>query len=463
MKYLLFTLAVIGVVPLTAFLMNDRRLIRWSVLGMILPLAAFNSLAINFFSHELYRGTSRGMEVSIIYIVALTLLFVLVLLRGWKKLLPEFGCWLYLFYFLLSLPSMLNAPNLLYSFFEVWKMIMVYLVFLAVYYYLEFSEGDLDIILYGVSALVAINFFVMLSEHFHSVYRPHGIFPHQNSMAMFMMIAGLLYFARFLNHQDRRIMSVVFFTTFLLASFAVVRSYSRGAIFCYPLGGLITLICSIRGGLTIPKMRKIVILVPLIVIGLVIFTPKVIKRFQTAPESSADTRKNLAKAALRMVSDRPYIGVGLNNWGVVINYTAYSGHRDWNKGQTDEFQDGIVETIYLLVAAECGIPCLLLLLGWFGYYWVTSFALVKKLQLTKYYFFAAGACGALTAIFMQSALEWVLKQQMNLIWLVMVFAVLSFLNKHHKYLKARDLAPDTEHEPADTAGDSPDQPAPTES
>lgn len=449
MKYLLFTIAVLCVLPLMVLLLRDRNLIRWAVWGLILPLNAFNAMSINFFSHEHYRGTSRGMEVSIIYIAALTLLFVLTILRGRQKLLPEAGSWIYLVYFLFCLPSTLNAPNLLYSFFEIWKMIMVYLVFLAVYYYLEFSDGDLDIILYGVSILVTVNFIVMLFEHFTPIYRPQGIFPHQNSMAMFMMIAGLLYFARFLNHDDDRGMSVIFFLTFLMASFAVIRSYSRGAIFCYPMGALITLICSMRGGLTIPKLRKIVILVPMIVIGLIIFTPRVIQRFQTAPEASAETRRNLAKAALKMVRDRPYSGVGLNNWGVVINYHEYSGHRDWNKGQTDEYQDGIVETIYLLVAAECGVPCLILLLCWFGYYWLSSFMLVKKLRLTKYYFFAAGACGALTAVFMQSALEWVLKQQINLIWLVMVFAILSFFNKHHRELRARELAPDPEPGAAD--------------
>ena len=448
MKYLLFTVAVIGILPLMVLLMRDPHLIRWSVWGMILPLNAFNAMSINFFSHEHYRGTSRGMEVSIIYIAALTLLAVLTILRGWHKILPERGSRIYLIYFLFCLPSTYFAPNLLYSFFEIWKMLMVQLVFLAVYYYLEYSDGDLDIILYGISVLVTVNFVVMLFEHFTPIYRPQGIFPHQNSMAMFMMIAGLLYFARFLNHDDDRWMSVVFFLTFLMASFAVVRSYSRGAIFCYPIGGLITLICSMRGGLTIPKMRKIMILVPLIVVGLVFFTPRVIQRFKEAPEASRETRRNLAKAALKMVRDQPYFGVGLNNWGVVINYPAYSGHRNWDKGQTDEFQDGIVETIYLLVAAECGVPCLIMLLCWFGYYWLCSFRLVKKLRLTKYYFFAAGACGSLTAVFMQSTLEWVLKQQINLIWLVMVFATLSFLNKHHEELRARELAPDPEPDAA---------------
>ena len=60
--------------------------------------------------------------------------------------------------------------------------------------------------------------------------------------------------------------------------------------------------------------------------------------------------------------------------------------------------------------------------------------LMKKLRHSRYFYLPAGFFGALTSIFMQSALEWVLKQQINFIWLVTMFAVISFLNKHYKDL-----------------------------
>lgn len=457
MKYLMFTLAVIGILPLVVLLTQNRRLSRLAILAMIMPMCRFDWSAINFFSEEKYRGTSRGMEVSLIYIVAFALLLLFAMLRGRRQLFPEWGSRIYLVYFLFSLPSIINAPNLLYSFFEIWKMIMVYLVYLAVYYYLEFSNGDIDIILYGISGLTAVNFVIMLFEHFTPIYHPQGIFPHQNSMAMFMSIAGLLYFSRFLNNHDGR-KEVFFFISFLMASFGVLRSYSRGAIFCYPLGALITLSCSLRAGMTGPKVLKMMILVPLIAVGVVLFAPRVIHRFETAPEASADTRRNLAVSAFQMMRDSPFIGMGINNWGIVINRDEYGGHRDWNKGHIDGYQDGIVETIYLLVGAECGIPCLIVLLSWFGYYWFSSIFLLKKLRLTKYYYFPAGAWGAFTAVFLQSSLEWVLKQQLNFIWLMMVFAILSFLNKHHRELRESDpglnppepTVPTTDRRTADT-------------
>ena len=66
MKYLFFFASVLGILPAVMALLCERSWIRWAVLGMFLPLIVFNSTAINFLSHELYRGTSRGMEISII-------------------------------------------------------------------------------------------------------------------------------------------------------------------------------------------------------------------------------------------------------------------------------------------------------------------------------------------------------------------------------------------------------------
>ena len=89
---------------------------------------------------------------------------------------------------------------------------------------------------------------------------------------------------------------------------------------------------------------------------------------------------------------------------------------------------GIVETVYLLVCAECGIPALLAMLAWFAWHWLLSIRLLKKLRGTEWYFVAAGLLGGLTANYAQSVLEWVLRQSLNLICLMFVFALLSYLN-----------------------------------
>ena len=432
LKYMFFTSAVLGILPAVLILACERYLIRIAVLGLILPLVVFNQTAINFFSKEMYRGTSRGFEISIIYIIALILIITFTIIKGIRNPFPDWGSRLYLLYFLLCLPSLTTTYTVAICIFELWKMVMMYLIFIAVYDYLRFSEGDLDIILYGVAIVVVVNFFHMVYQHLTGVYQPRGVFPHQNSMAMFMMIAGLLFFSRYFNNHER-FKATIFFIVFGLASVALVRTYSRGALICYPIGATLTVLCSLWHTFSLRKIY-VVSLLALIVVGVTLyFVPRVVKRFQSAPEASAQTRRDLAIVARNMIVDKPLRGVGINNWGYAVNppYT-YSEERREKGRFPDDKKDGIVETVYLLIAAECGIPCLVVFLCWLGYYWIVSLRLLKLLRGTPYFYFPAGIIGGLTGVILQSTLEWVLKQQMNFIWLMIVFAAISYLNQYYR-------------------------------
>ncbi len=433
MKYLFFIAAILAILPSTVMLLCNRRLFRWAVLGLTVPLVLFNSTAINFFSNEDYRGTSRGMEISIIYITAFIILLSLTIMRGPRKLFPDWGSRLYLLYFLLSLPSLNYAASGLFSFFELWKMIMIYLVFLAVYHYLEFSGGDFDMILYGIMAVVFVNFFVVIRQHFRGIYQAYGLFPHQNSLAMYMQLAGMIFFSRYFNRSEG-MRSRFFLAAFGMASIALVRTYSRGALACYPIAGLITLLGSIRYKFAVRKIYISMFLGFIGLIALALFMPRIIERFKKAPESSGQTRKNFAIAAINMMKDHPFAGVGINNWGIKINPPyQYSRHREAMR-YNEDYKDGIVETIYLLVGAECGIPCLLVLLSWFGFYFLSAIRLMRLLRNTQFFYIPAGALGGMTGIFMQSCLEWVLKQQINFMLLITIFAFISYLNRHYREL-----------------------------
>ena len=435
MKYLFFFSALLAILPMTVIMLCERKMIRWMTLGLTLPLLIFNSTSINFFSHEEYRGTSRGMEISIISIIAFTILLTLSILRGPRKLFPDFGSRIYLVYFLLSLPSLSTAANCLFSFFEIWKMIMIYLVFLAVYHYLEFSGGDFDIIIYGIMGVVGVNFLKIVIQHYQGIYQVYGFFPHQNSLAMYMQLAGMIFFARYFNMKEKR-KSKLFLFAFCLASATLVRTYSRGALACFPIAGFLTLLCSLRFKFSVRKIYITGALAFLAMIGLAVALPRIIERFQKAPEASGMTRKHFAIAAVNMMKDHPYVGVGINNWGIKINPPYdYSRHRE-KMNHKEDFKDGIVETIYLLVGAECGIPCLLVLLTWFGYYFFSAIRLLRRLRGTPYFYIPAGAFGGMTGIFMQSCLEWVLKQQINFMFLITIFAFISYLNRHYRELIA---------------------------
>lgn len=436
MKYVIFAAALCCVMPAAFLLATEQRLLRWSVLGLILPLLMYQQTSINFFSHEWYRGTARGMEISIICLAAAAILAALMLRRGFRPLIPCAGAWIYLGYFLLSLPSLLTAENTLFSFFEIWKMLMIYLVYLAVYYYLEQQKGDCGILLLGFGAVIVFIFFSVVRQHFSGVYQVRAQFPHQNSLAMFAGLLGALFFSMGLNCQ-KALFRFLGFSGFILASVILFRTYSRGAILCYPPACALTAVISLMYDWKMRKLQLLSILGVIALTGLLIFAPRLIERFESAPESSAQTRLNFAIAARNMILDEPLLGVGLNNWGIKINPPyEYSEHRDPSKGFTDDYKDGIVETIYLLVCAECGIPCFLLLLFFFFHHWILALKLSGRLRKTPYFFIPAGLVGGFTMIYLQSILEWVLKQQVNFLELMIFFAVVDYMNRHWRELKS---------------------------
>jgi len=105
MKYFLFTLAALGVAPLTFLLAVNVRWMRYVVFAIMLALCKFQSTAINFFSHEEYHGSARGMEVSLIYLFSIAILFAAKLKGRVKGFFPEGGYKIYALSFLLCLPS----------------------------------------------------------------------------------------------------------------------------------------------------------------------------------------------------------------------------------------------------------------------------------------------------------------------------------------------------------------------
>ena len=435
MKYVVFTIAALGVAPLAFALFLNRRWMKYAVWAMIAALTAYQGTAINFFSHEEYRGSARGMEVSVVYLIAAAIILAAAFRRKMTKFVPSTGAFLFVVYFLLCLPSLHTAENMLFSWMELWKMIMLYIVYLSMRAYLN-STNDVKSLLRGFAVFVVYNFMLVAKAHLAGVYQPHGSFPHQNCLAMAMHLFANLFFAYYLAAGFRG--SKLGALAFACASACIVRTYSRGAIAMMPLAFFVTFALSAFVSLKVPATRLAARVLPIALagaVGLSAMLPRVISRFKSAPEASGNTRIELALCAKEMMFDEPWCGVGINNWGIKINppyeYAELAG-RNTNRGE--DFKDGIVETVYLLVGAECGIPALVAMLMWFANYLVLSISLARRLAGTPCAAIAAGIAGGLVASYVQSCLEWVLRQQMNLILLMMFFALLDHIKANARRL-----------------------------
>ena len=440
MKYFVFLIALAGVPPLIFLLHINQRWMKYLFWLMVMAMCLYIPTSINFFSNESYRGSARGMEVSLIHLLSFAVLGVLMLRRRVHGFLPEWGYWIYIIYFLLCLPSLTQAEDLLISWYEVWKMIMLFFFYLAVYHYLRTTD-DLKTVIGGLAVFVLINFIMVVRSHLAGVYQPGGVFPHQNSMAIAMHLLGALFFAHYLMNGTRTAFDKLCLAAFVCAAAATLRSYSRVAIALMGVTyGVTAMACLVRGGSPFQKLRRMVPLAIVGAIGVAAMLPRIIERFLHAPEASGNTRVELALCAKEMIMDKPLTGVGINNWGIKINspydYAERAG-RFPDRGE--DFRDGIVETVYLLVGAECGVPALLAMLLWFLWYWVSCLRLLKRLKNTRYFFLPAGLLGGLTAAYAQSCFEWVLRQQLNLICIMFLFATLSYLNTRWRWLRDVEL------------------------
>ena len=441
MKYVIFSLAAMAVIPGAFFFAFSKKWLGRMMVLLMLPVLMQRGTAINFVSVEWYRGTVRGFEISLCYLVAIMVILTQIIRGKSIKWVPCAGAWLYLAYFFWSCLSLQNCANVQYGCMELLKMVMMYLVFVAVYNWLDHG-GDVKNLLAGFAIVLVCNFFMIIYQHVAGVWQARGTFQHQNSLALYALMLVPIFFARYLNARG----SFEKYMTFVVLAFGsatLVRTFSRGAIASLPFACLLTMILcfvwNFRFGL-IPRI------LPLVVIGLagvLAILPLVIIRFATASGASSRGRVEFARLAVNMMKDEPVFGIGINNWGIKVNppYPYWKGTgRRTNPGETgDDYKDGIVETVYLLVGAECGLPALAIMLAMYGYFFFSCLGLVRRLSGTYISYLPAGIAGGLLGCYMQSCLEWILKQATSFAEMMILFAVIAYLNKNWRALRALEL------------------------
>lgn len=438
MKVVAVIAAVVMMLGLGVAAGLNRRLLRYLAILIPLPMMKWPSLAVMLFSSELYRGTARGMEVSLTYLLSFAMMVALAVRRKGGKFLPDRGAVFFFLYWLLSLPSLMNChpdidPGLtqtgyMYAWYEIWKVPMMFMVYKAVRGYCRATD-DADAPILGLGVVAVVNFLEVVHQHFFiHVAQARGLFAHQNSMAMWALLVGAFFFSAYLNKaKDRRWR--FYAVCFVAGAAACLRTYSRGAIACLPVACAVVFCVSFLRNFNFRMTGRLIPLALIGLVGLTLALPKIVERFEGASTRSGDKRVGLALSAQNMIKDHPWAGVGLNNWGIKINPPYdYAVHRE-EFGFSDTFKEGIVETIYLLVWAECGTPCFLALLGLFFWHWWKAFKLTGRLRGQPNFWIAAGALGGLTGLYLQSTLEWVLKQSINFTELVIVFALISYLNE----------------------------------
>jgi hypothetical protein len=426
-KYAVFWAALAAVPALAAVLSLNKRWIGWTFFGMLAGLYLYEGTSISFVSYEFYHGTANGVEISVLHLLAFAVILALGIRGKWQTPFPEGGIRLYALYFLLCLPSLWNADSFVIGWLEVWKMVMLFLFWHAVYGYLM-ATGDADTVLKAVALFVIANALKAAQQHY-AFLSVKGVFPHKNGLAMGMNLLGPVFLAGYLQLGVRNRLGLVCTAAFAGAALCTMWSYSRGAIAALPVGYGITATCCLLGARHFPgaTLRRLSPVFLAGLVGLGVIWPHLVERFQGASPASKDTRVVLAHCALEMMKDHPLAGVGVNNWS--LNMGPEHPYQETVEARLDKElrYSGIVETVYLLTGAECGIPALLAMLAWFGWNWTKCARASWRLRGTKWHFVAAGLTGGLAANYLQSCLEWVLRQRRTMFLLMICFALAAWV------------------------------------
>ena len=424
-KHIIFILAVIGIIPLSFLLMISQKCLKACVFLLPICFWNYNATAINFFTNPEYKGTSLGYEISVMHLLSIAILLGMYLRRWPIKFIFPGNIAFFVYFFVCAL-SLLGSPNKVYSGFELMKMLMLYIVFLAVTNYM-YATHDFDAFLNGLACVIIISFYLAFKmKYFGGRVQVKGLFPHQNSAGMFMCLLGPIFLARLLNRKESIFKITFYLAVFLMSFLSALFTYSRGTLACFPLGCFIVIIFSLALHFT-PKTLIVICATTIIGLFAALYSaPNIVKRFTHAPEASANTRKLLAQIAMNIIKDKPLLGCGINTWGIVGKYLKYNTIQLYHTFRGGDYI-GLVETTYLLVGAECGLLGLGALLFWYFYYLYQTIYQAYRWRKTEYFYLLAGLGGGLTANYLQSTLEWVLKQQINFCTLFCCFGIIAVL------------------------------------
>ena len=388
---------------------------------------------INFVSMEWYRGDTRGFEFGVTDWMVISLIIVMARSPRWRKqkleLFPP-NASLMLAYFGVALISLLVAYVPVYAGFGVFKLLRAFAVYWVAYNYLR-SEEDVRFILMILAAIVAMEFLLVLKQRFSGVYRAPGTTPHSNTLALYINMLNMLFFAFMLGERSKK--AIIYWACVGMGSLVVLATFSRGALAAMLVGYALVTALSFYDRAKSHKVQVIGILLLAALPVVIKVAPAIIDRFINAPEASGESR-HLANEAARAMANDHLFGVGINNYSHVINETEYVRFID------NPVDRGIVHNVYLLHACEMGWPGLVVFLLMIGNFLRIGLQLIRKRRDNVLSFFATGIVVGMFALWFQSLLEWAFRQTYITVQFFMLAGFLTALPRIDRQMRREQAA-----------------------
>ena len=407
------------------WLRGNRRRQRWAF-GMLVFMTSWHINAITYMidSIQWYRGATKGFEISFLDVVSIALL-----VSGRNPMGRWFapGAWLYLLYVAMSWISIFAAPEPLYVSMAGVRFVKAVTVYLAAYHFLR-EEEDLHVLMRAMAWTLIIQSVVVLKmKYVNHIYQVMGWFEHQNALAMWGYMCGLPLLAVAMSTPTPAKLAKLYGFGYAACGIIVQASLSRASLVFFAIGSVLVMAVSLAERVTARKLTFIGTLGLLAVVGLSLTWATVSARFnEDRNKESSELRVLLIKASKLMLADSA-IGLGWNNYALVINPPWPYGDciDQWtiDRGYTVDPDEAKPqpESHYWLILAENGYP------GFFSYMLfliVTTWWCFRSLLATWrtiWGTFLFGLFIALTIQYYHSTIERVLTQTKNLyMWLILL-------------------------------------------
>lgn len=403
-------LSIAIIFPFAIALAPQRRLLVMA--GML--IAAPLNIDQTYFLHP-SPGGADGLLLSVTDLFMLILLFI-TLSRSSRSnqrgdlrfypaiLLPSLAL------FVMSIISLLNARDLLWSSFDLLSMAKTLLFFWLLANNIR-SRRDLDVVLVSMfigiimqTILAAIMTFrpetveLMASfklgiskelleskEYTNEFYRSGGSIGNANHLARYIgLILPLAFVTSFT--ERRRGMRAFSTLTMFIGSLGLISTFTRSAWIGLVLSLIIMLPLMIINRLV--TLRILFRLGTVAIVGVIIvflFRQPIEARLFGDDNGSGYTRITTSKVALAIINDYPLIGCGINNYGSMLP--------EYWLAEDVFTRDAAVHNNYLLYAAEIG------LLGFAAYLWllIAAGAQIFRAMKSRMPYYAAVAVGVMAA------------------------------------------------------------------
>jgi len=398
----------------------------------MVSLAVFaERMDVNFFSEAWYRGTTRGLQITLIEVLAFGLLVgCLVGRRGPDRRLYWPGSLgVMLLYFAYAGVSVVVSEPKIYGAFELSKIFASMLVFLAAAFYVR-SRREWTLLLVALGCAVSLEGVWAVKQHFITqIERVPGSLDHPNSLSMYLCMSVPPLVAVACSGWSRPLRWFCGACAVLGAA-GVVLTYSRAGVPVFAVVVIGAFLACASWKLTAGRVFVRVMIVLTAVALLAGSWGEMQRRFtettleQEYLDTSVDGRGVYLRLAGAIAKDH-FFGVGLNNWSYRVSRT-YGPRLGYRFADYDNLiavygskNDKIFANSYLaapahnlaaLTLGELGVPGLVI----FALLWIRWLSMgLPFLFLPKSEPMRAMGVGILFSIcgvFGQSLTEWIYRQ-----------------------------------------------------